>query len=64
VLESSYTRFLSSPLDDPTSNYKSGLRSGWVEGSSHISPQPAVVCIMERKKYIHQIHENKNLRKK
>ena len=34
VLESPYTQFLSGPPDDPASNYKSGLKFGWVEGSS------------------------------
>ena len=38
VLESLYTWFLSSPPDDPTSIHKSRSKSGWVEGSSHISP--------------------------
>jgi hypothetical protein len=32
MLESSYTRFLSGPPDDPTSIHKSGSKSGWVEG--------------------------------
>jgi len=38
MLQSPYTRFLSGPLDDPVSIYKSGSKSGWVEGlSSYLS---------------------------
>jgi len=34
VLKSSYTRFLSGPLNDPAFNRKSRSRSRWIKGSS------------------------------
>jgi hypothetical protein len=34
VLKSSYTRFLSCPLDDRAFNHKTGLKSMWVKGLS------------------------------
>jgi len=60
VLESLYTRFLSSPPDDPTSIHKSRSKSGWVEGSSHISPSTDYYRSHENEKRNHHIQFNKN----
>jgi len=60
VLESPYTWFLSSSLDNPTSIHKSGSKSGWVEGSSHISPSTGYYRSPENEKRNHHIQFNKN----
>jgi hypothetical protein len=60
VLESSYIRFLSGPPDDPITIHKSWSKSGWVEGSSHISPSTGYYRSPENKKRNHHIQFNKN----
>ena len=66
VLESSYTWFLSGPLDGPTSIHKSGSKSGWVKGSSSYLSlnQLLEVSWKLKKKSSYSIQENNNLRNK
>jgi hypothetical protein len=65
VLESLYTRFLSSPPDNPASNHKSISKSGWSKDHPRISPTTG--CYMSHgnnKKIYYKIQVNNNLRKK
>jgi hypothetical protein len=65
VVDSPYTRFLSGPPDNPASNYKSKSKIQVDRRIVLISLlQPAITCLLEIKKWNHQIQENNNLRNK
>jgi hypothetical protein len=55
------TQFLSGPPEDPTSNHKFRLSSGWVEGlSMYLSCNRMCICFLKNKS---QLVKKKNLRK-